>query len=183
MTSEYMNEELIPARASTAVISRGPGRRVSRRRLVSILPATPGTLRRNTRILAIVAAGANLVPEGRTSMPRALVVRGGWEGHAPVQATEPFIPHLEAHGYDVRIRGLGATDWELVAPNAGVGLLDFIRTPADRESRASGALGLHILDVMTSLLRSAKSVQRTTLTSTALRPDAVPLTSANVGRR
>jgi type 1 glutamine amidotransferase len=33
----------------------------------------------------------------------ALVVRGGWEGHHPVEATDRFIPHLEANGFDVRI--------------------------------------------------------------------------------
>jgi len=30
-------------------------------------------------------------------------VRGGWDGHQPVEATELFVPHLEAHGFDVRI--------------------------------------------------------------------------------
>lgn len=34
---------------------------------------------------------------------QALVVRGGWFGHQPVEATDLFIPHLEAGGYDVRI--------------------------------------------------------------------------------
>jgi uncharacterized protein len=34
---------------------------------------------------------------------RALVVRGGWEGHQPVKATEMFLPFLESHGYAVRI--------------------------------------------------------------------------------
>ncbi|MFE3829392.1 ThuA domain-containing protein [Streptomyces sp. NPDC059092] len=33
---------------------------------------------------------------------RALVVRGGWEGHRPVEITELFLPFLRAHGYDVR---------------------------------------------------------------------------------
>ena len=33
----------------------------------------------------------------------ALIVRGGWEGHAPVAATEVFIPFLEEQGYDVSI--------------------------------------------------------------------------------
>ncbi len=36
-------------------------------------------------------------------MAKALVVRGGWEGHTPVAATDLFIPHLEQHGYDVHI--------------------------------------------------------------------------------
>ncbi|MEI3846027.1 MULTISPECIES: ThuA domain-containing protein [unclassified Microbacterium] len=37
--------------------------------------------------------------EGR----RALIVRGGWEGHRPVEATEMFLPFLEQRGFDVRI--------------------------------------------------------------------------------
>jgi type 1 glutamine amidotransferase len=34
---------------------------------------------------------------------QALVVRGGWEGHQPVEATDYFIPHLEASGFAVRV--------------------------------------------------------------------------------
>jgi type 1 glutamine amidotransferase len=33
----------------------------------------------------------------------ALIVRGGWEGHAPVEATELFVPFLRGNGYAVRI--------------------------------------------------------------------------------
>lgn len=32
-----------------------------------------------------------------------LVVRGGWDGHHPVEATEMFLPFLADHGYDIRI--------------------------------------------------------------------------------
>ena len=35
----------------------------------------------------------------------ALVVRGGWDGHQPKEATELFIPFLEANGYAVRVEG------------------------------------------------------------------------------
>jgi uncharacterized protein len=34
---------------------------------------------------------------------RALIVRGGWDGHQPVEATDLFIPHLEAAGYAVEV--------------------------------------------------------------------------------
>ncbi len=34
---------------------------------------------------------------------RALVVRGGWEGHRPVEATELFLPFLKAQGFEVTI--------------------------------------------------------------------------------
>ncbi|WP_250213606.1 ThuA domain-containing protein [Acrocarpospora catenulata] len=33
----------------------------------------------------------------------ALVVRGGWEGHQPVAATDLFIPFLRDQGFDVRV--------------------------------------------------------------------------------
>jgi len=38
-----------------------------------------------------------------TARRSALIVRGGWDGHAPVQATNLFIPFLEQNGFDVRI--------------------------------------------------------------------------------
>ncbi|GGM88756.1 hypothetical protein GCM10011609_26930 [Lentzea pudingi] len=37
------------------------------------------------------------------AQPKALVVRGGWEGHEPVRATELFIPFLRDNGYAVRV--------------------------------------------------------------------------------
>jgi len=39
----------------------------------------------------------------QTTPRRALVVRGGWEGHSPVQATERFIPFLEENGFSVDV--------------------------------------------------------------------------------
>lgn len=50
-------------------------------------------------------------------MRRALVVRGGWEGHAPVAATERFIPFLDRHGFTVEVsEDLGVyTDAERLA--------------------------------------------------------------------
>ncbi|MFF3335409.1 ThuA domain-containing protein [Streptomyces sp. NPDC002888] len=38
-----------------------------------------------------------------TSSPgrRALVVRGGWEGHSPVEITGLFLPFLQEHGFTV----------------------------------------------------------------------------------
>ncbi len=38
-----------------------------------------------------------------TNARTALVVRGGWDGHQPVEATNLFIPHLEANGFTVRV--------------------------------------------------------------------------------
>ena len=36
-------------------------------------------------------------------MKRALVVRGGWEGHRPVETTELFLPGLRAAGFELTI--------------------------------------------------------------------------------
>jgi type 1 glutamine amidotransferase len=33
----------------------------------------------------------------------AVVVRGGWEGHSPVEATDRFIPFLEENGFEVDV--------------------------------------------------------------------------------
>lgn len=38
-----------------------------------------------------------------TENKTALVVRGGWDGHQPLEATELFIPFLKDKGYDVRV--------------------------------------------------------------------------------
>lgn len=36
-------------------------------------------------------------------MRNALVVRGGWDGHAPVEATDLFVPFLRDAGFEVRV--------------------------------------------------------------------------------
>jgi hypothetical protein len=38
-----------------------------------------------------------------TPSKRALVVRGGWDGHQPVEATELFLSFLHANAYEVRV--------------------------------------------------------------------------------
>ena len=38
-----------------------------------------------------------------TEKKKALVVRGGWDGHQPVEATDLFVPFLEQNGFEVRI--------------------------------------------------------------------------------
>ena len=38
-----------------------------------------------------------------TTTKNALVVRGGWDGHQPVEATDLFIPFLREQGFTVRV--------------------------------------------------------------------------------
>ena len=37
----------------------------------------------------------------RTAGRQALVVRGGWEGHSPVEITDLFLPFLKEQGFTV----------------------------------------------------------------------------------
>jgi len=39
-----------------------------------------------------------------TDRRRALIVRGGWSGHSPVETSELFVPFLEATGFQIEIR-------------------------------------------------------------------------------
>ncbi|MFC4224024.1 ThuA domain-containing protein [Lysinibacter cavernae] len=43
-----------------------------------------------------------------TPTKEALVVRGGWDGHQPIEATDLFIPFLKENGYHVRIEDSAA---------------------------------------------------------------------------
>ncbi|MET3807101.1 type 1 glutamine amidotransferase [Nakamurella sp. UYEF19] len=38
-----------------------------------------------------------------SALKNALVVRGGWDGHQPVEATDLFLPYLRDAGYDLRV--------------------------------------------------------------------------------
>ncbi|HEY1177419.1 MAG TPA: ThuA domain-containing protein [Phytomonospora sp.] len=38
----------------------------------------------------------------------ALIMRGGWDGHQPVEATDAFVPFLTANGYEVRVEETSA---------------------------------------------------------------------------
>jgi uncharacterized protein len=75
----------------------------------------------------------------------ALIVRGGWDGHQPVEATELFVPFLEANGFEVRIEEsneiyaddavMASTDLVLqlvtmstISPEALAGLLRAVET-------------------------------------------------------
>ncbi|GAA0380335.1 Gfo/Idh/MocA family oxidoreductase [Micromonospora gifhornensis] len=83
----------------------------------------------------------------------------------------------------VRQLTLGDPEWRALEPQAGyvgaargVGLIDLVRADETRPPRASGDMALHVLDIMTALLRSATEGRRIELTTTVERPAAVPLT-------
>ncbi|MFD6418119.1 Gfo/Idh/MocA family protein [Streptomyces sp. NPDC060194] len=93
-----------------------------------------------------------------------------------------IVPDPNRFSGDVRLFRLGEEEWETLPPSAGYrdagrgqGLADMARTPAAQEPRASGTLAYHVLDVMESLLESARTGASVQVTSTCDRPAAVPL--------
>jgi predicted dehydrogenase len=94
-----------------------------------------------------------------------------------------IVPDPNTFDGDVRHFALGADDWKTIAPSAGyadgsrgVGLLDF----AAGQARASGELGLHVLEVMSLVLAAASTGQRQQVASRPSVPPIVPLTSRAV---
>jgi type 1 glutamine amidotransferase len=84
---------------------------------------------------------------------RALVVRGGWEGHSPVEATERFIPFLQEHGFEVDVHdgphayddadALAATDLVLQCYTQGVATDRQVTQLADAVRAGTGLAGWH----------------------------------------
>lgn len=111
-------------------------------------------------------------------------------------AVKTKSPNIEVHGEhgslvvpdpnyfegDVQVFALGADDWETLPVSAGYadsgrgfGIADLVRTPAGQEPRAGGGLGFHALDVMESVLESARTGAPVLIGSTVERPAPVEL--------
>ncbi|WOF22517.1 Gfo/Idh/MocA family oxidoreductase [Microbacterium betulae] len=91
-----------------------------------------------------------------------------------------LVPDPNRFDGDVVLRGADGTERVLPVSGGyedgarGVGLLDFIRTTPGAEPRAGGAMALHVLDIMTGVLRAAEEGRRVVLTTSTDRPEAVP---------
>ncbi|PZG00568.1 Gfo/Idh/MocA family protein [Micromonospora endophytica] len=95
------------------------------------------------------------------------------------------VPDPNTFDGEVRHLALDGPGWRALEPRAGyvaasrgVGLIDLVRADERRPPRASGAVALHVLDIMTALLRSAAEGRRVELTTAVERPAPVPLTPA-----
>ncbi len=81
------------------------------------------------------------------------MVRGGWEGHAPVETTDLFLPFLREHGYDVTIEDslevyadeklMAGTDLVLQCWTMGEILPDELRGLRTAVARGTGLAGWH----------------------------------------
>ena len=103
------------------------------------------------------------------------------------------VPDPNTFAGDVELLTRGGTSWDLVEPRAGfvdssrgVGLLEMVGAAglgmAPEEARASGAVGLHVMEIMSGLLEAASSGRRTVMTTSPDRPDLVPLTPVGTWR-
>lgn len=95
------------------------------------------------------------------------------------------VPDPNNFDGDTAIFRLGAEEWETLPTSAGyvdsgrgIGLVDL----AAGHGRASGAIGLHALEIMTGLLAAAESGTRVEIASTFAMPELVPLTPAEAWR-
>ncbi|GEL95544.1 ThuA domain-containing protein [Cellulomonas composti] len=84
---------------------------------------------------------------------RALVVRGGWDGHAPEEAAELFVPFLREHGFDVSVEAtlevyadeatMAATDLVVQCWTMGDILADELRGLRTAVAAGTGFAGWH----------------------------------------
>jgi type 1 glutamine amidotransferase len=84
---------------------------------------------------------------------RALVVRGGWDGHAPLEAAELFVPFLREHDFDVVVEGaleayadadlMAATDLVVQCWTMGDILADELRGLRAAVAAGTGFAGWH----------------------------------------
>jgi predicted dehydrogenase len=113
-------------------------------------------------------------------------------------AVKSKSPNIEIHGEhgslavpdpnhfdgDVQVFALGADDWQTLPVSAGYvdsgrgfGIADLAATAPGSEPRAGGQLAYHVLDVMESMLASARTGTAVLIKSTATRPEPVELTT------
>jgi uncharacterized protein len=88
-----------------------------------------------------------------SSARRALVVRGGWEGHNPVESTERFIPFLEENGFTVSVHDtpevyrdaeqLAGTDLVLQCYTQGVASDEAVNSLSAAVHAGTGMAGWH----------------------------------------
>ncbi len=94
------------------------------------------------------------------------------------------VPDPNRFDGPVELFVLGGDAWETLPVSAGYvdsgrgfGIADLAGTPAGTEPRAGGKLAFHALDVMESVLESARTGTAVAVESMVARPEPVPLTA------
>ncbi|GAA3277286.1 Gfo/Idh/MocA family protein [Paenarthrobacter aurescens] len=166
--------------------------------VVSVVGAASHT--RNERTIGSGARQGQVVPVNIDSHVTGVLVHASGALSTlfmSFDAVRTKSPNIEIHGEtgslvvpdpnhfdgDVQLFALGAEDWETLPVSAGYvdsgrgfGIADLANTPSGQEPRAGGQLAFHALDIMESVLESARSGQSVAIKSTAARPPVVELT-------
>jgi predicted dehydrogenase len=168
--------------------------------VVSVMGAASHT--RTRRTIGSGPRAGELIPVDVDSHVTGILVHAGGAISTLVMSFDAVgtkSPNIEIHGEagslvvpdpnrfdgDVELFALGAGEWETLPASAGYvgagrgfGIADLAATPAGAEPRAGGELAFHVLDIMESVLESARSGSAVEVRSTATRPEPVPLTHA-----
>nr|MDT0656973.1 Gfo/Idh/MocA family oxidoreductase [Micromonospora sp. DSM 115978] len=169
-----------PVRAVTGVASRlraerviGSGPRLGERIPVEVATHVSGVLEHPGGVLATLTTSF----DGVATTAAPIEVHG--------ENGTLAVPDPNVFDGEVRLLTLGGPGWRsldpcagYVAASRGVGLIDLVRADEGLAPRASGEVALHVLDIMTTLLRSAAEGRRIELTTTVERPAPVPLIPA-----
>ena len=93
-----------------------------------------------------------------------------------------IVPDPNQFDGEVRLRRLASPEWQILPVSAGYldagrgyGIADLALTAPDQSPRAGGELAFHVLDVLESVLESARDGRAVPITSMVNRPPAVPL--------
>ncbi len=128
-----------------------------------------------------------------TTITTSFDVVASTQPHIEVHGTEGSLaaPDPDIFGGDVRVRRPGDDQWSKVAPSAGyqnagrgTGVADLAAAAAaGRPHRASADLALHVLDVMQTLLESARAGRSLAVSTSCEVPEPVPLSDLCLGYR
>jgi predicted dehydrogenase len=121
-----------------------------------------------------------------TTITTSFDVAASTQPRIEIHGTEGSLasPDPNTFGGQVLVWPAGANEWSPVPTSAGyenasrgTGVADLAESlTADRPHRASAELALHVLDVMQTLLESARAGQTLPVSTSCPVPDAVPLT-------
>jgi predicted dehydrogenase len=158
--------------------------------------AAVGRRSRDTRVIATgPKAGTSFAVEAPTHMSALISYTGGGaatavfsfesplrrQGFLEITGTEATLALPDPNRFDgvVQVRGVGAEAWTEVAAEGavfgrGLGVLDLARAVRGRSApRATGELGLHVLETMEAIERSASSGEFLPVTSSFTVPDVL----------
>ena len=168
-----------PVHSLTAMASRsrdsrmiGQGPRAGEHVPVAVDTHVSGVLRHHDGVVSTVLMSFD--GDATTAAP---IEVHGTEGSMVVPDPNQFIGDVSVYSRQ--------TGWTLVPPSAGwlragrgYGLADLVAAGSGIEPRANGSLAYHVLDVMESMLTSARTGRAVEVASTCTRPAPVPLAAS-----